>query len=66
MEEYSQLQTSINKPDKFKPINWLQWSKEFENYVAQYKTAQKTGVLISYVIRNISKRPDAAAMALLT
>ena len=25
MEEYSQPETSINKPEKFKPINWVQW-----------------------------------------
>ena len=25
MEEYSQHQTSINKPEQFKPINWVQW-----------------------------------------
>ena len=31
MEEDSQPETSINKPEKFKPINWVQWSKEVEN-----------------------------------
>ena len=44
MEEYSQPEISINKPGKFKPVNWVQWSKEFENCVAQYKTERKAGV----------------------
>ena len=39
MEEDSQPETSINKPEKFNPINWVQWSNYFDNYVAQYKTA---------------------------
>ena len=30
MEEDSQPETSINEPDKFNPINWVQFSKEFE------------------------------------
>ena len=47
MEEDSQPKTSINKPDKFKPINWVQRSREFENYVAQYKTVRKSGVSLS-------------------
>ena len=64
-EEDSQPETSINKPDKFKPIRWVQWSKKFENEFSQYKTARKSGVSISYVIRNNSKIPDAAAVALL-
>ena len=38
MEDDSNPETSIDKPDKFKPINWVQWSKDFENYVAQYNT----------------------------
>ena len=46
MEEDSQPETSINNPEKFKPINWVQWSKEFENYIAQYKTARKARVLL--------------------
>ena len=66
MEEDSNPETSINKPGNFKPINWVQWSKDFENYVAQYKTARKVGVLISHVIPNNMKIPDVAAMALLT
>ena len=65
MEEDSQPETSMNKPDKFKPINWVQWSRYSENYVAQYKTAQKAGVSLSYIIHNNSKRPDAVAMSLL-
>ena len=52
MEEDSQPETSINKPEKFNPINWVQWSNDFDNYVAQYKTAQKSGVSLSYFIRN--------------
>ena len=44
MEEDSHPETSINKPDKCKPINWVQCSKEFENCVAQYKTERKAGV----------------------
>ena len=44
MEEDSQPETSINKPENFKPINRVQWSKEFEKYVAQYKRARKAGV----------------------
>ena len=27
MEEDSQPETSMNKPEKFKPINWVQWSR---------------------------------------
>ena len=46
-EEDSYPENSINKTDKFKPINWVQWLKEFERYVAQYKTARKAVVLIS-------------------
>ena len=46
MEEDSQPNNSINKPEKFKPINWVQSSKEYENYVAQYKTAWKAEVLL--------------------
>ena len=65
MEEDSHLETSIKNPDKFNPIDWEQCPKEFENYFAQYKTARKAGVLISYVIRNTSKIPDTATMALL-
>ena len=65
MEEDSQPETSINKPEKFKPINRVQWSKEFERYVTQYKIARKAGVSLSYVIHNSSKIPDAAAMSLL-
>ena len=65
MEEDSQPETSINKPEKFKPINWAQWSEEFENYFSQYKTARKAGVLLLYVIHNNLKIPDAEAMALL-
>ena len=65
MKEDSHLETSINKSDKFKPINWVQWSKEFEKYITQCKTPRKSGVLLSYVIRNNSKRPDTSAMDLL-
>ena len=65
MEEDSQPETSINRPEKCKPINWVQWSKEFENYITQCKTPRKSGVLLSYVIRNNSKRPDLAAMEIL-
>ena len=65
MEEDSLPENSMNKPDKCKPINWVQWPKEFENYVAQYKTARKSGLLLSYVIRYSSKRPDAVDMPLL-
>ena len=64
-EEDSQPETSINRPEKCKPINWVQWSKEFENYVAQYKTARKEGVLISYVIRNNLKRTDVVELSFL-
>ena len=64
-EEDSQPETSINKPEKFKPINWAQWSEEFENYFSQYKTARKAGVLLLYVIHNNLKIPDAVAMELL-
>ena len=56
---------SINKPEKFNLINWVQWSKEFEKYFAQYKTARKAGLLPSYVKLNNLKTPDAAAMSLL-
>ena len=62
MKKDSQTEPSINKLEKFKPINWVQWSKESENYVAQYKTAQKSGVSLSYVIHNNLKIPDTAAM----
>ena len=65
MEEDSQPETSINKPDKFKPINWVQWSKDFENYVAQYNTVHKSGVSLSYVICSNLKRPHTADMSLL-
>ena len=65
MEEDSQPETFINKTDKFKTINWVQWSKEFEKYVAQYKTAQKAGASLFYVIHNNLKRSDPEAMALL-
>ena len=41
MEEDSKSETYINKLEKFKPINWVQCSKEFENYVPQYKTERK-------------------------
>ena len=64
-EENSQPETFINKPDNFKLIEWVQWSKEFENYVAKYNTAQKSGVSLSYVKHNNAKRPDATAMELL-
>ena len=40
-------------------------SKGFENYVSKYNTPRKSGVLISYVIGKILKRPYAATMALL-
>ena len=63
-EEDSQPENSINKPDKFKPISWVQWSKKFENYFSQYKTARKSGVLLLYIIHNNSKINDAAAIAL--
>ena len=46
-EEDSQPETSMNKPDKFKPINWVQWSKNFDNCSAQYRTARKAVVLLS-------------------
>ena len=46
-EEDSQPETSMNKPDKFKPINWVQWSKNFDNCIAQYRTARKAVVLLS-------------------
>ena len=65
MEEDSQSETSIKNPEKFKPINWVQWPKEFENYVALYKTTRKSVVYISYVTRNTLKMLDVAAMALL-
>ena len=64
-EENSQPETPINRPEKFKPVNWVQWPNEFKNQVAQYKTARKAGVSLLYVIRNNLKRSDAAAMALL-
>ena len=64
-EDDSQPVTSINETEKFKPINRIKWSKEFEDYVASYKTARKSLVLLLYVICNNSKRPDVAAMALL-
>ena len=35
-EDDSYPETSINKPDNFKPINWVKRSKDFENYVSQY------------------------------
>ena len=63
MKEDSQPEISINKPDKFKPINWVQWSKEFENYVSQYKTARMTGVSLSYVTRNEAKCPNTSTMS---
>ena len=62
MEYDSQTETAINKPKTFKPINCVQWSKECEKYVAQYKTARKVGVSLSYFIHNNSKTPDAEAM----
>ena len=65
MEEDSQPKTSMNKPEKFKRINWVQWSKEFENYVAQYKTAWKAGLLLLCLIRNNLKRSDVTYLALL-
>ena len=64
-EEDSRPETSVKNPEKFKAVNWVQWSKEFENYVAQYKTPRKTRVLLSYIINNNSKRPDAADISLL-
>ena len=63
-EEDFQPETSKKKRYKFKPINWVSWSKEFEKYVVHYKIAWISGVLISYFIRNNLKRPDATAMAL--
>ena len=60
-----QNETFIYNPETFKLINWVQWSKESENYIAQYKTARKSGKSLSYVINNNSKRPNAAAMSLL-
>ena len=66
MEEYSKSETFVNKTDKFKPINWVQWSKELENYIAQYNTVRKEVVSLSYIIRNNLKRPDAVDMELLS
>lgn len=63
MEDDSQPDTTINKPDKVKPIKWVQWEKEFSNYVAQYKTARQARVSLSYVISNESKQPNATVMA---
>ena len=65
IKEDFQLNTSIYKSNKFKPINQVQWSKEFENYSSQYKTARITEVMLSYVIRNNVKRFNTLAMRLL-
>ena len=62
MEEDSQPETSINKPEKFKPINWVKWSKEFGNYIDQCKTACKAGVSIPCIIKNNAKRSNTASM----
>ena len=66
MVDDSQLETSINKPVNFNPINWVQWSKGFQNYIAQYKKVQKALVFLLNVIQNNFKRPDVAAMELLS
>ena len=50
---------------KIRTIDRVKQSKDFEKFVAQNKTAQKTGVLLTYIIHNNSKRPDAATMAIL-
>ena len=65
MKDNSQPKTSINKTEKIKPINWVQWSKEIEKYVSQYKTTRMTGVLLSYVSRNKTKRPSITTINLL-
>ena len=55
MKEDSQPETSIKKPDKFKPIKFVQWSKEFENHVQDHKNDRSFTIICDKKRRETSQ-----------
>ena len=48
--------TSVNKPEKFKPVKWVAWDKHFVLYLSTINSSVPE-VSLGYVIRDESKRP---------